>query len=125
MTAVSRFRAVLVLLTLTGCFGLTVPKTFLPTNTPATQTWLTTVVDVDLRNVPLADLPKRGAFAGLTLVFQGVDDEAVVSLEAPQTTRRQALWSLAEKYGLALTLREPLTIVIANRETRRDNLPRN
>jgi hypothetical protein len=124
---VQRSLAVLATFILTGCAGLTAPKTFLHTDAKTTTDWLNEFVEIDLRNVPLADLPRRGAFQGLHLIFGDVDGNAVVSLEASHVTRRQALWLLAEKYGLtmAVTRKEgyPLAIVITNRESRPENKP--
>lgn len=122
-----RSLAVLTLIVLTGCASPTAPKNFLPTATRSSHAWLNEFVEVDLHNVALADLPKRGAFRGLNLLFGDVDGNAFVSLEATHVTRRYALWQLADKYGLTMTLvqnaeAEP-TILIANRQSRRENKP--
>ncbi|MEI6084467.1 MAG: hypothetical protein WCS70_09220 [Verrucomicrobiota bacterium] len=117
----------LLLLALTGCAGLSAPKFFLQTDTKTSTVWLNEFIDVDLRNVPLADLPKRSAFSGLNLIFGGVDGESVVALEASHVTRRQALWLLAEKYGLTMTIarreNSALTVLVTNRDAQRDNKP--
>lgn len=115
------------ILALTGCAGLSAPKTFLQTDTKASTVWLNEFIDVDLRNVPLADLPKRSAFHGLKLILGGVDGDAVVSLETSRVTRRQALWLLADKYGLTMAVARSedsaLTVVITNRDAQRANVP--
>jgi len=121
--------AVIAIVALTGCAGLTAPKTFLQTDAKASHDWLNEFVEIDLHNVPLADLPKRGAFQGLNLILGDVDGNAVVSLSAPRVTRRQALWKLADKYGLTMTVSRQegyaVSILLSNRTARRENKPLN
>ncbi|MCG3147632.1 MAG: hypothetical protein PCFJNLEI_01072 [Verrucomicrobiae bacterium] len=124
-----RFLSSCAVVVLVGCAGLTAPKTFLQTTNPPSQAWLNSIVEIDLHNVPVADLPRREVFAGLMLVLDDVDGNAVVSLTAPRLTRRQALWKLADKYGLTMTLVEtadhPVALRLTSRQARRENRPLN
>ena len=105
-------------------------RAFLQTPDQLWTAWLDEVVDVDVQNVPFADLSRRGPFREKAIVFSGVDGDAVVSLEAAHVPRRQAFRLLAEKYGLSISFvceggGHPTAILITNREILRANRPLN
>lgn len=67
------------------------------------------VVDVQLTDVRVAHLPLTDAFLGLSIVIAKADapvGEFHVTLHAPHVTRRQALWLIAKKYGLKMTVED-------------------
>jgi hypothetical protein len=83
------------------------PQTFLFSTDDSSNQWLDKVVDVDVAEVRIIHLPLTDAFAGMKLAMTRADApvEALrVSLHANEVTRRQALWLLAEKYGLDMTV---------------------
>jgi len=83
------------------------PQAFLGSTDSSWNQWLDTVVDVDMAEVRIVHLPLTDAFVGMKLAIARAD-EAVeplkVSLHVNQVTRRQALWLLAEKYELNMTV---------------------
>ena len=98
------------------------PPNFLRANDSSTDRWLDTVVNVDFAEVRIIYLPLTDAFVGMKLVIGRADapvESLKVSLHARQVTRRQALWLLAEKYGLNVTVqrvrRQPPYIGISSR----------
>jgi hypothetical protein len=98
------------------------PPNFLRTVDNPTAQWLDTVVNVDVAEVRIIHLPLTDAFAGMKLAIARADapvESVKVSLYARQVTRRQALWLLAEKYGLNVTVqrvkRQPPYIGISRR----------
>ena len=83
------------------------PSDFLRTADNSTDRWLDTVVDVDIAEVRIIHLPLTDAFAGMKLAIARADapvESLRVALHARQVTRRQALWLLAEKYGLNVSV---------------------
>ena len=83
------------------------PQHFLRSADNSSDQWLNTVVDVDITDVRVTRLPLTDAFAGLKLAIARADapvESLRVALHANQVTRRQALWLLAEKYGLTMTV---------------------
>ena len=124
----ARLRCVALLIALAGCADLGPPASFLRTDSKPFDEWLDTVVNVDLADVGLGTLATRPPFQGMNLVLKGVDPDYRITLQAEKVTRRQALWQLANQYGLALTIgttgqgATPF-VVISNRETRRENRP--
>jgi hypothetical protein len=83
------------------------PSHFLRAADNPTDRWLDTVVDVDIAEVRIMHLPLTDAFAGLKLAIARADapvESLKVALHAHQVTRRQALWLLAEKYGLNMAV---------------------
>jgi len=83
------------------------PPTFLRAANNSTDQWLDTVVDVDVAEVRIIHLPLTDAFAGMKIAIARADapvESLKVSLHARQITRRQALWLLAEKYGLTVSV---------------------
>ena len=98
------------------------PPNFLRAADNSTDRWLDTVVNVDVAEVRIIHLPLTDAFAGMKLAIARADapvESVKVSLHARQVTRRQALWLLAEKYGLNVTVqrvrRQPPYIGISRR----------
>ena len=83
------------------------PPHFLRSADNSTDRWLDTVVDVDIAEVRIMHLPLTDAFAGMKLAIARADapvESLKVALHAHRVTRRQALWLLAEKYGLSMTV---------------------
>lgn len=83
------------------------PQTFLHSSDDSWNRWLDTVVDVDVAEVRIIHLPLTDAFAGASLVIARADapvESLKVALHANRVTRRQALWLIAEKYRLSMTL---------------------
>ena len=79
-------------------------------------------MDVDIVEVRIIHLPLTDAFAGMKLAIARADapvESLRVALHAHQVTRRQALWLLAEKYGLNVTVErvrgQPPYIAISRR----------
>ena len=83
------------------------PANFLRTDNGATGQWLNTVVDVDIAETRIVYLPLTDAFAGMKLAIGRADapiESLKIALHAHRITRRQALWLLAEKYGLNVSI---------------------
>ena len=83
------------------------PSDFLRAADNSTDRWLGTAVDVDIAEVRIIHLPLTDAFAGMKLAIARADapvESLKVALHAHQVTRRQALWLLAEKYGLNVSV---------------------
>jgi hypothetical protein len=87
------------------------PQEFLSSTDQSCNQWLDTAVDVDLAEVRIIHLPLTDAFSGLRIAITRADapvESLRVTLHASQITRRQALWLLAQKYELAMTVeRQP------------------
>ena len=124
----TRLRWLLLPILLAACSSLTPPATFLRTDFKPWNDWMDTVVDVDFANLPLGSLATRPQFQGLNVVLNAVDPDYRVTLQAKKVTRRQALWQLANQYGLSLTVgttgqgAAPF-VLISNRELRHENVP--
>jgi hypothetical protein len=117
-------------LLLAACASYGPPPNFLRTDIQPWSDWLNTPVSVDFVNVPLGALGTRTSFEGLTVVCNGVDPEYRVALQVEKVTRREALWKLANQYGLALTFGPAgpspgPVVVFSNSESRRENRPLN
>jgi len=83
------------------------PQAFLQSTDASWNQWLDTVVDVDVAEVRIAYLPLTDAFMGVKLAIARADEQVEsmrVSLHASQITRRQALWLLAKKYDLDMSV---------------------
>jgi hypothetical protein len=83
------------------------PSGFLRTTDNSSTQWLDTTVNVDLAEVRMAHLSLTDAFAGMKLAIARADapvESLKVTLHAGQVTRRQALWLLAQRYGLRLSI---------------------
>jgi len=83
------------------------PQHFLRSADNSSDQWLDTVVDIEIADVRIVHLPLTDAFAGMKLVIARADapvESLKLALHANRVTRRQALWLLAEKYGLAMTV---------------------
>jgi len=96
------------------------PQDFLRSTDTSWNQWMNQVVDVHLSAVRVTHLPLTDAFAGLRMVIARADapiDELRVTLHAQQVTRRQALWLVAKRYGLNMTVEsvqgQPLYLGIA------------
>jgi hypothetical protein len=86
------------------------PQEFLSSTDQSWNQWLDTAVDVDLAEVRIIHLPLTDAFSGLRIAITRADapvESLKVTLHASQITRRQALWLLAQKYELAMTVQRP------------------
>lgn len=86
-----------------------------------------TVVSVDFTNVPLRALSNRSPFQGVSMMLSELDPEYSIALQAEHVPRRQALWMLAGKYGLSMSIGTnaglPSFIAITNRELPHPNTP--
>jgi len=83
------------------------PQTFLHADDSSWNQWLDTVVDADIAEVRIIYLPLTDAFSGMKLAIARADapvESLKVALHANGVTRRQALWLLAEKYGLSMNV---------------------
>ena len=98
------------------------PPSFLRAADNPTAQWLDTVVNVDVAEERIVNLPLTDSFSGMKLAIARADapiESVKVSLHARQVTRRQALWLLAEKYGLNMPVervrRQPPYISISRK----------
>jgi hypothetical protein len=105
-----------------SCAGNRPPAHFLQTDSAAWNERMNAMAGVDLTGVPLGALSTRAPFQGLDIRLVDLDSEYRVTLQAERVSRRQALWMLAEKYGLSMTAVSN-TVVITPRELRRPNVP--
>ncbi len=99
--------ALLVSLAVSCATSVRPPQHFLRSSDNSSDQWLDTVVNVDITNLRVVNLPLTDAFAGMKLAIARADapvESLRVALHASQVTRRQALWLLAEKYGLTMTV---------------------
>jgi hypothetical protein len=115
---------------LAACASFDPPPNFLRSESKSWNDWLDTPVTANIANVPLGSLSAHAPFEGLTVVCNGVDPEYRVALQVEKVTRREALWKLANQYGLALTFGPASpsatpVVVISNSESRRENRPLN
>jgi hypothetical protein len=124
----ARLRCLLLPLLLAACASQIPPPNFLRAESKPWNDWMETIVDVDFANVPLGSLPTRSPFEGMNLLLNGVDADYQIVLQAEHVSRRQALWQLANQYGLSLTVgatgqgATPF-VVISNRQTRPEIRP--
>jgi len=99
--------AVLISLAVSCATAIRPRQTFLRLADSSWNQWLDTVVDVDMAEVRLVHLPLTDVFGGMKLAIARADapvESLKVSLHVHRITRRQALWLLAEKYGLSMTV---------------------
>lgn len=72
--------------------------------------WLDTQQpDVDVAEVRIMHLPLTDAFMGMKLAIGRADaslESLRVTLHANEITRRQALWLMAQKYDLRMTVEQ-------------------
>ena len=83
------------------------PRDFLQSKDASWNQWMDQVVDVQLTDVRIAHLPLTDVFLGVSIVIARADARLrwlPVTLHAPQITRRQALWLIAKRYGLKMTV---------------------
>ncbi len=83
------------------------PHGFLNSSDSSLNEWLNTRLNVDLPEVRIMHLPLTDAFAGMKLAIARADapvESVKVTLHANEVTRRQALWLLAQKYGLRMAV---------------------
>ena len=83
------------------------PQGFLISSDSSLNQWLDVRLNVDLPEVRIMHLPLTDAFAGMKLAITRADapvESLKVTLHADGVTRRQALWLLAQKYGLQMTV---------------------
>jgi len=97
----------LAVLALTGCAGSHPPAEFLTVNNTVWTTWMESKLDVSLNDVPLSQLPQTPPFYQMNILV-GANDAPLlslrVSLNAKGVTHRQALWMIAERYDLLMTV---------------------
>jgi hypothetical protein len=86
------------------CANAQSPPDFLRAETKVWTDWMETVVDVRLKEVPIVELPMSAPFEQMNMAFGGrnAPPEFRVSLDLKRVTRREALWLLAQKYGLTM-----------------------
>lgn len=111
-----------------ACAGNRPPANFLRTEFQPWNDWMKTMVSVDLTNVPLGALFTRTPLQGMQLTLTDVDPEYRIELLVEHASRRQALWMLAAKYGLSITVArdaagQPAAVTIAPRELPPPNKP--
>jgi hypothetical protein len=97
----------LVVLALAGCASSHPPADFLTTNNTVWTTWMESKVDVQLNDVPLSQLPQTPPFFQMNILIAANDAPLLslrISLNAKGVTHRQALWMIAEKYDLLMTV---------------------
>ena len=116
------------ILLLSACAGQRPPAAFLRPEYKPWNDWLNKVVDVNFANVPIGSLTTRAPFEQMNIVLSGIDPDYRIALEAQNVSRRQALWMLANQYGLSInivaTAQGPApTVAITNRVLRRENRP--
>jgi len=116
------------MLFLFACASQHPPSTFLRTDYKPWNDWMDAVVSVDITNVPIGSLATEAPFKQMNIVLNSIDPDYRIALEAKGVTRRQALWMLANQYGLAMTVvpdtnGRPSVISITNREIRHENVP--
>ena len=99
--------AILIFLAVSCATSVQPPQHFLRLADTSSDQWLDTVVDVDIATVRIVHLPLTDAFAGMKLAIARADapvESLRVTLHANRVTRRQALWLLAEKYELTMSV---------------------
>jgi len=85
------------------------PQGFLDTSDGSLNQWLNACLNVDFAEVRVMNLPLTDAFAGMKMAIARADapiESLKVTLHANEVTRRQALWLLAQKYGLRMTVEQ-------------------
>ena len=85
------------------------PQNFLNSSDNSLNQWLDTHLNVDLPEVRIMHLPLTDAFAGMKLAITRADapvESLRVTLHADEVTRRQALWLLAQRYGLQMKVEQ-------------------
>lgn len=85
------------------------PQTFLSSTDESWNQWLDTPVNVDLAEVRVMHLPLTDAFSGLRIAIAQADapvESLRLTFHASDVTRRQALWLLARKYELTMTVQQ-------------------
>ncbi len=97
------------------------PQKFLLSDSPALEEWMTTPFKVHYDEVPLRDVFATHPLNSMRYRFEGLPMEApAFELNSMGITRRQLLYSLAEAYGLAMSLeyreRVPYAIVVRHVE---------
>ena len=83
------------------------PQDFLRSQDASWNQWMDQTVDVQLTDVRITHLPLTDAFLGVSIVMARADasiGSLPVTLHARQITRRQALWLIAKRYGLKMTV---------------------
>ena len=101
------FSVCLVLLAISCATTIHPPQTFLHATDDSWNHWLDTVVDVDIAEVRILHLPLTDAFGGARIAIARADapvESLKVALHVHGVTRRQALWLLAQKYGLKMSV---------------------
>ena len=113
-----------ILLAAFGCTSQRAPATFLHTESERWNDSMKERVDVDLTDVPLGSLGSRAPFREITFTLDDLDPDYRITLQAQRVTRRQALWMLADKYGLSMSAADG-KVIITPRQLRRENKPVN
>src|SRR6266404_6537249 len=83
------------------------PQGFLDSPDKSLDQWLNTCLNVDFAEVRVMNLPLTDAFSGMKMAIARADapvESLKVTLHAREVSRRQALWLLAQKYGLRMTV---------------------
>jgi hypothetical protein len=87
-----------------GCANTQPPHDFLRVESEAWRKWLDAIVDVHIEDKPLASIwHDTQPFERTNIVITQVDPTLRITLHADRLTRRQALWRIAQKYGLSIT----------------------
>ncbi len=83
------------------------PRGFLASSDGSLNQWLDTRLNVNFAEVRVMNLPLTDAFSGMKMAIARADapvESLKVTLHASDVTRRQALWLLAQKYGLRIAI---------------------
>ena len=83
------------------------PRGFLASSDGSLNQWLDTRLNVNFAEVRVMNLPLTDAFSGMKMAIARADapvESLKVTLHVNDVTRRQALWLLAQKYGLRITV---------------------
>ena len=92
-----------VLLFLVSCATLVVPDGFLTTDDGSWTEWLAAPIDVEVKDMPLHLLPATREFQGADLAVKVPGAPSIrITVRAKQVSRRQALWQIAQEYGLKM-----------------------
>ena len=103
----SALLVILVALAASCATTMPAPESFLNSSDSSLNQWLDTRLNVDVPEVRVMYLPLTDAFTGMKLAITQADapvESLKVTLHADEVTRRQALWLLAQKYGLQMAV---------------------
>src|SRR5688572_20982929 len=95
-------RALLPTLLVLGCASMHAPWGFLHTHDKTWNDWLDTVVDVDVHDIPLAELFRSDSPTSRPVLYCHADCRVRVTMHMKRVTRRQVLRQVAKNYRLRM-----------------------